>query len=181
MIRTRLVYPLVVAATMGCSRAKDAEPSEAVNQYQVLIPDEHYVLAEFERDQLPAIATVNSALVDFEPKTVFDWHLSIIIDYAHLADQGMPTREENEVVNAFEDQLAALIKADKTKPNALFLARITWNKTRQLLWRVNSPKDADRVLKQLIESKQSPRAFDYHMVHDEKWELARPSLSLLEK
>ena len=58
-----------------------------------------------------------------------------MIDFEDLIDNGMPSKSEREIVDPFGDRLDLLIKGDDLeKPNALFLARITWNKTRKLIW-----------------------------------------------
>ena len=121
---------------------------------------------------MPAVAVVNGALAYFEPKVVFDWHLSIIIDFESLADNSMPTDEERNIVDPFQETLDSHIKSNPEKPNALFLARITWNKTRQLLYRVNTPQLAHEYLQSVIEVEDHPRHFDYQMFHDEEWEQA---------
>ena len=49
-----------------------------MTKYRVLKPDEHYSILEFEDENLPGIAVVNTALKGFEPKEVFCWQLSIL-------------------------------------------------------------------------------------------------------
>lgn len=58
----------------------------------------------------------------FEPKEIFCWQLSIIIDLQDLIENGMPSAKEVQVIDEFGDYLDKEIKgADKAKPNALFL------------------------------------------------------------
>ncbi|MEJ5148475.1 DUF695 domain-containing protein [Sphingobacterium sp. MYb388] len=145
-----------------------------MTDYKVLIPDEFYSLLNFEQDDLPGIAVVNTALREFEPKIVFAWHLSIMIDLEDLIDNGMPSRSEVEVIDNYGDYLDNEIKGpDKEKPNALFLARITWNKTRELIWRVYDPEIANIFLQEIITANSSPRQFDYRIDPDDNWELAK--------
>jgi hypothetical protein len=99
---------------------------------RVIIPDELFGVLEWDEEGLPAICAVNQTIANFEPKAVFGWHLSIIVELSEVAGNGMPTAEEKEVVDALGTLLNAKIKADG---NALFLARITWNRTC-----VSSPK-----------------------------------------
>lgn len=138
--------------------------------YQVLIPDENYYLLNFKKENLPAIAVVNVALKNFEPKEVFDWHLSIILDLEDLVENGMPSKKELELIDRYSDILDGNIKGkDKDKPNALFLARITWNETRQLIWRICDPEIANDYLQTIISDNSSPRAFDFNMEQDVRW------------
>ena len=122
-----------------------------MTDYKVVIPDEKPRIIEFIQDNSPGIAYVNRSLVDFEPKEVFSWHLSIIVEIQDIVENGMPSTKERELLDKFGETLDKNIKgADKQKPNALFLARITWNKTRELIWRVYDPEIADEYLKQIF-------------------------------
>lgn len=146
---------------------------EEEKEFQVQIPEEKYQLLNFEEEELPGIAVVNQALADFEPKEVFSWHCSVIIDIQDQIENGMPSKEEVTILDEFGDFLDDKIKgSDKEKPNALFLARLTWNGTRQLIWRVYDPDMTNEFLTDLIDRKDYPREFDYQMQDDEDWELA---------
>jgi hypothetical protein len=152
-----------------------------MKEFKVLIPDEYYSILDFNQDDLPGVAVINTALRDFEPKEVFAWHLSIMLDFEDLIDNGMPSKAEREIVDPFGDKLDLLIKGDDLeKPNALFLARITWNKTRELIWRVFDPEIADKTLKEIIDNGNPPRQFDYKMEYDENWDLTEWHLKVYE-
>ena len=139
-------------------------------EYRVTIPDEVFAILEWTQDDLPAICVVNQALANFEPKVVFAWHLSIIVDCAELADNGMPTSDEKEILDQIGDYFDAHIKADG---NALFLARITWNGTRQFLYRVYDPEVANALLMDVIDNQKNIRPFDFRMEHDQNWKYAK--------
>ena len=143
-----------------------------MTEYRVSVPDESYVIVDTKREGLPSVVVVNAALVGFEPKVVFNYHLSIIIDFKDLVDNGMPSVAEREIVDPFVDQLDLHVKGDARKPNALFLARVTWNGTRQLLYRVHDPEVVQKYLQNLIENKAHPREFDYRLDPDPTWELS---------
>lgn len=143
-----------------------------MKEFKVLIPDEYYSVLNFRQEDLPGVAVVNSALRDFEPKEVFAWHLSIMLELVDLIDNGMPSRNEVDVIDDYGQFLDDKIKGEnKEKPNALFLARITWNGTRELIWRVYNPEIADKFLKDLIADGNQIREFDYRMENDEEWRL----------
>lgn len=139
-------------------------------EYKVIIPDEAYTMMEWKSESLPCICMLNNALKSFEPKEVFSWHLSVIIDFKDLIDKGMPSVEERDVVDPFCDELDESIKANG---NALFLARETWNATRRLVWRVYDPEVANEYLQSLIKNNSHPRPFDFHMEQDQTWEQAK--------
>ena len=148
--------------------------------FRVVIPEENYRLINFRQEGLPGVMIINEALGDFEPKIVFSWHLSLMIDCEDLIDNGMPSVREREVLDPFGDQLDSVFKgADLQKPNALFLARITWNKTRELIYRVFDPEPAHQYLLKTIEEKTFPRTFDYRMDPDPEWKLAAWHLNAL--
>ena len=143
-----------------------------MTDYIVIIPDEHYQILNFRQDNLPGVAVINSALKTFEPRIVFNWHLSIMFDLEDLIDNGMPSRNEREIIDPYGDFLDNSIKGpNKEKPNALFLARITWNNTRELIWRVCDPEIVHKYLEQIISDNSSPRQFDYRIDPDDEWKL----------
>ena len=149
---------------------KKKEPALKENEIRVVTPEEEYGILEWKEEGLPCIGVLNSALKNFEPKKIFSWHLSLIIDYRELIDNGMPSQKERDIVDPFCDQLDAEIKAGG---NALFLIRETWNGTRRMVWRVYDPEIANQHLQFLLEHHKYPREFDYHMEQDMEWEQAK--------
>ena len=147
-----------------------------MTEHRVVIPEDSYSIIEFRQDDLPGIGAINTALRDFEPKIVFGWHLSLMLQLDDLIENGMPSRAERDTVDRFGDTLDGMLKGnDAAKPNALFLARITWNATRELIWRVFDPEPANDYLQSIINDVAAvrPRAFDFRMDHDPEWELAQ--------
>lgn len=145
----------------------------AMTDYHVIIPKEDHQIIEFRQDGLLGIGVINKALCDFKPRVVFAWHLSLMIQFESLADNGMPSKGEQEVIDPFGNSLDSVFKGDDPdKPNALFLARITWNSTRELIYRVYEPEPPHQYLARLIHEKTSPREFDYRIDNDPDWKLA---------
>ena len=134
------------------------------------IPEEKPELFKFTQDNLPGIVYANSALKSCELKEVFVWHLSIVINLKNLIENGMPSIEEREVVDPFGEELERRVCGNTEKPNALFLARVTWNATREILFRVYDPEVANEYLKEIVSSQSYPREFDYRMEEDFEWE-----------
>ena len=152
------------------SLAVGAKSNMAAQEYHVTIPEEVHAIVQFKQDELPGVAVVNSALVEFEPKVVFSWHFSMLIDAKDLGENGMPTPEEQQVLYDFEDTIDPVVKA---QGNALFLARVTHDGQRQLIYRVHSPEPLNDYLQGLIKSKNHQREFDYRIEPDGSWELAK--------
>jgi hypothetical protein len=146
-----------------------------LNDFRVVIPDESFSIIEFRQQELPGVALINTALRGFEPKVVFAWHLSIMLQLDELIENGMPSPREREIVDDFGDRLDAAIKGDEPdKPNSLFLGQITWNDTRELLWRIFDPEAVNAFLQSILNADADlrPRPMDYRMDHDPEWKLA---------
>ncbi|MFN8254961.1 MAG: DUF695 domain-containing protein [Bacteroidales bacterium] len=144
-----------------------------MKEYRVVIPEEKYQVIEFVQETVSGVAIINSNLKKFEFKKVFAWHCSIWINLENSKKNGMPTTKETEIIKNFSDKLDKKIKGeDKEKPNALFLAKITWNESCEIIWRVFDPEITNIFLKELIDKKEFIRKFDYRIDHDEEWKLA---------
>ena len=142
-------------------------------EYCVIIPDEECRVVEFKQEDLPGIAVINEALSAFQPKIVFAWHLSVMLEFEELIENGMPSKGEREIIDPYGDLFDSVFKGDvPEKPNSLFLARITWNKTRELIYRVCDPEPIDQYLVRVIGNKSHVRQFDYRIDHDPEWKLA---------
>lgn len=142
---------------------------QAPQKYNVVIPKEEYAGLRWEEHKMPAICSVNKALVDFQPKEVFAWHLAIVIENNESQTDGLPTEEEKPVIDQFCAEIASLVTADK---NAMVLAKSSWNGCCQFFFRVFDPEIADEKLQALIKSESQPREFQYHMEHDKDWKFA---------
>ena len=151
---------------LGKIFGKKREPVLNEDEVRIVVPDENFTLVEYKKDELTCVAMVNTGLDGFEHKDIFGWHLSVIIDFEDVIDNGMPSAEEREVVDPFCDELDENIKA---AGNALFLVRETWNKTRRLVWMVYNPEIANKYLQDMIEHESHPRPFDYRMEADKDW------------
>ena len=138
-----------------------------MTDYRVVIPKEVHTLIKFRQRDLPGFVTVNSALKEFEPKIVFSWHLSVLIRYGQLVEDQLPSTDEQNLLYEFEDKFDPLIKA---KGNALFLARVTHDAHREIIWRVHDPEATNSVLREILQTKDYPREFEYRMDEDPRWE-----------
>ena len=138
----------------------------------MFIPEESWSVINFIQEDMPGVGMINTALRSFEGREVFAWHLSLMIELEDLIENGMPSYAEREVIEALESSLTAELIFPSDKPNALFLGRITWNSTRELLWRVFDPDVANQVLQKVLDDKNYRREFDFKMEHDPEWKLA---------
>ena len=138
-----------------------------MDAYRVVIPKEVQTLIKFRQRDLPGFATVNSALKEFEPKIVFSWHLSVLIRCVQLIEDRLPSTDEQNVLYEFEDKIDPVIKA---KGNALFLARVTHDAYREIIWRVHDAEAANSALRAILRTKDYLREFDYRIDQDPRWE-----------
>ena len=97
-----------------------------MKEIRVIIPEEDFIMVKFIQEEFYGIMEINKSLLNFEPREVFSWNLSIMIYFNELDDNNMPTKAENEILLPFEKTIDIQIKGnDKNKPNSLFLAKIT--------------------------------------------------------
>ncbi len=143
----------------------------------ISLPVEEYSIIEFSLDEKPGIMTVNAALKDFEHKNIFAWHLSVIVIYNDHVKDNMPSKAEQELLCKFEETLDENIKKNN---NAVFLASITHNGSRELIWRVYNPELPNDFLHELIEKEDHPRPFEFTLDQDIAWTKARWPLDSLD-
>lgn len=145
-----------------------------MTKIRVKIPKESYQILEFNQQELPGIAVINKSLKSFASKEVFSWHCSIMLHFEKLIENGMPDKSDRTKAEEFEDWLDKEIKGEnQDKPNALFLGRITWNETRELIWRIYDPKKTNKFLSEKIHTNHCILPLDYRIDHDNEWELAQ--------
>lgn len=143
-------------------------------EIRVLIPDEYYQIIKFKQEGKYGIAVINTAIQSEELIEVFYWNCSILIELKNSTENGLPSKEESEILVDFEEYLNKNINGvSEEKPNALFYGRITWNSTRQLIWKVHNPKITNDFLQELIESGNYAFEFDYRIEDDRNWEITK--------
>lgn len=144
---------------------------------RVVFPTPNWVVVEFRQEDRPGVAMVDHALAGFDAKEMFPWHLSMMVQLQDVVENDMPSIEERGVLETVESTLSArLAVSGSSKPNGLLLARITWNGTRELIYRMHDAEAADAALKDIIRTKAHKRPFDYRMEHDPNWSKAAWSL-----
>ncbi len=182
-MRTQLfAIALVVVTLLGINTsAEAAKPSKRTQKPQITLPEESFSVVTFEIDSLPAVAVINAALADFEHKKEFEWNCSLIVECKELGDNGMPTPAEMEILERFEDELSKDLAGDGELPNALFFARITHNGTRQLIWKVHSPKQAYDYLAGVMAEDKYPRDFEFVIERDVDWQMTENLAAMVRK
>lgn len=139
----------------------------------VQLPDEEFVMVDFTQDDESGIAHINIGLKAFiktDAKKAFPWHLSLIMVYTDQIEDKLPSKEEHKKLVVFQQTIDAQLKADG---NALFLASITHNGYRELVWRVHNPYPANDVVHDIIEAEAHPHPFDFKLDEDKEWASAQ--------
>ena len=151
-------------------KTKKEKCSDGMKEVKVVLPEEKYHVVEclYEEDK-PAIIVLNSNLRDFKEKDVFGWTCSLTIYYKDLAQNGMPTHEESDIVLDYVEKLDSAIKGDPDHPNALFVARETCDGQLNVFWQVNDPKPVHQYLQSIIQEESYPREMEYRIEYDGEW------------
>ena len=146
-------------------------------EVEIEYPEPEYALVETSLDKLPAIVVVNKSLQGFQHRDVYGWYLSVIIFASEIAENGMPTSDECQILNVIGDEIEQVVLANY---NALFFARQTWNEVRQLVFYVYNPDEANEALQALLAQANPRRPWEFQMEHDPSWSFGEPYLALLE-
>ena len=154
-----------------------------MKEIRIIIPEEDLWVVSLEpKDDLPVVIGLNRALYKFKYKKVFSWHLSVTVFYEECNNNGFPTKGELEAVSSLEDCLIDSIEThDDGKPNALFLGRVTWDKTREYIYRVYNPEIVNKNLQGIIDDGKYSRDFNFKMEHDKGWVLDKWYFDLKER
>jgi Family of unknown function (DUF695) len=140
---------------------------------RVAIPKESILILQGQSDGMPEMRFVNAALDDIAGSEALPYHLSIIIEMAETVPNGFPTPEETQVLKDFAKEVRANLEADE---NSALLASITWNGTRQLVYRVRDPEAARAYLDTLVNDPAPIRPCEIVMEDDPSWRLAEQYL-----
>lgn len=161
---------LFACFSLAYARKSKDPSSEKQEKVSVAIPEEVFSVVEcMYEDNKPAVVVVNTSLRDFKNRDVFGWTCNLTIEYKDLANNGMPTSEESELVLNWVTQLDSVIKGNQEHPNALFLARETFDGMLDVYWQVYDPEPVHQYLQSIIQEKKYLREMDYRIEQDIQW------------
>lgn len=133
--------------------------------------EDTFTLVNIAGDSLPAIGMFNERLVNFAGKDAYPWNCSVVIKCKDVYTSGLPTDAEAEVLNSFEDYLEVRIADNRDNPNAIFFGRLSWNSTRELIWKVKDPKPVAAFLQSVMDDTSAVREIDFIIEIDKDWKL----------
>jgi hypothetical protein len=113
-----------------------------------------------------AVAMVNLALQNFALRGEFPWHLQLNVQLQAVNRDGLPTFEEAELLNRFEDQVAEALGRDQ---QLHFVARETRRGVRVIHWYLVDPEPAARALRRMIDGKTYERELEFTIRFDPQW------------
>lgn len=144
-----------------------------------VVPEPSYTVIQREDEGAKVYAAVNTTLASFtqEQRGLFSWQLSLILELNTEDDEGLTLPEEAKEIDPFCQQLEIDLRKGG---NAVPLARITWRKTRELLFRVYNPVQADELIQSIIEAESNPRPFSYAIDPDDSWKMSNIYLKQFE-
>jgi hypothetical protein len=119
-----------------------------------------------EKDGHPLVAIIDSSLRDKKARTGFPWFLSISTPLKDPTADGLPTNQEASDLNDWEDLLE---KNYLQGCRFVYVGRVTWNGTRQLLFYLDKPDCVEPKLKMFAHDSPK-RVFDFQCQRDERWE-----------
>lgn len=149
------------------------DKNEAV---QITIPEESFDLIE-STDPKGAKALImrNASLKQHQKDTllkqVFGFYCSINLDYVNVDENNWPTSEEFSIMQDYTESIDQALKVQPDHPNALFVARVTYNGVCQVVWMLNNPEIAIEYLDGIIAKGNQIREFDYSIEKDPEWKL----------
>lgn len=181
-----LTIAVALMTLSGVAEVQAAKPSKKSKKTEatapvVTIPEESFSVVTYTVDEMPAVASINAALANYEHKKYFEWNCSLIVECKELVENGMPSPAEIELLDKFEDELTQNLAGDGEIPNAIFFARITRNGSRQLIWKVHLPKQAYDYLAGVMQSDKYPRNFEFVIERDVDWKMTENLMLMVQE
>lgn len=124
-----------------------------------------FSVLEGEFDGSPVVAMICSDLKNHVGKSTTPWFLGLSTPLSKPTARGLPTAEEAEELNRWEDSVDREIKSQST---SFFVGRVTWQGNRELLYYVNKPDAIVREIQKLIDGRTT-RRFAFRYEQDPEW------------
>ena len=131
------------------------------------MPDEAetFSVMEGESEGYPVVAMVSSRLQGYEKKQSAPWFLSLSTRLLEATPQGLPTANEAEALNQWEDTIE---KEISSRSKFFFVGRVTWKGHRELLYYVQKPKEVAEAIQNLID-RYAVRTCTFRYEQDKDW------------
>jgi hypothetical protein len=127
---------------------------------------EQFSVFQGELDGHPLVAMIDMSLRDCESKASFPWFLSVSIPLINPNKNGLNSDNDASALNAWEDSLETAITAEC---RFVYIGRVTWNGSREVLYYVDKPETLERRLKEPGSALRT-RAFAFRCERDDRWD-----------
>ena len=108
-----------------------------------------FSVLEGECDGYPVVAMISPGLKNYNGKSTTPWFLGLSTSLSKSTAQGLPTTDEAEDLNRWEDTVDREIRS---QGKAIFVGRVSWKANRELLYCVSKPEPIIQRIKQLIDA-----------------------------
>ena len=144
------------------------------NQVMIDIPEEGFAIMEAkDEDGYVSMMVFNTSIWKSRDnavlKSVFGFHCSVILDYKEIDENLWPSHEEFRQMHDITEEMDKAIKFNEQHPNALFVGRIHYKGTCEMIWVVNNPDITAEYLDGIIARNEQLREFEYRIESDREW------------
>lgn len=128
--------------------------------------DRFDVIEHIDDNGYLTFVTANFAYQGYAFKNLFPWFIRVTLPLEEYNENGHPTQEEAEILNAFEDYLESTLKG---RGITHYIGRTTLYKKRELLYYVSDPEQAHLALREVIDDPDTFREFQFAVEKDVAW------------
>ncbi len=116
-------------------------------------------------DGYPIVAMIRSRLKDCREESGTPWFFGLSTKLLYSTLEGLPTAEEADDLNRWEDTIERKISMHC---KYVFAGRVTWKGNRELLYYVDAAELVAKEIQELINAR-AIRTFAFRYEHDPDW------------
>ncbi len=142
---------------------------EFIEKYEGIRIDtdnDSYSLFEFESNDQPIIAVMNTELLNWEKKASHPWILIITMNYDGQDNNGMPNKNCSNLMDKIEEEIMEQLKDSEGYIN---VGRETGNKERLVYFACKEFRTPSRTLYKVIEKYKGDQNIDFDIYKDKYW------------
>lgn len=149
-----------------------SQNGNAMSHYaSIEYPTPQYSVMSAIVDGLPAVVTINGALLSYRHRPEFPIAIVINIDILDVNPNELPTEMEKRMLDQLSDAIEEAVTRGR---NAVFVAQQTWNNERVLLFYAREQEMTKEVLEQLQGHTQTRNKWRFSLELDAAWRRAEP-------
>jgi hypothetical protein len=142
------------------SRKSEGKPVEPI------FPGESFTIFKLNFPDGWGLATANKAYDNYANKSFYAWHVLVELEVIVKNENGHPIDEEALKLNELEEKVNAFLKQSQT---VHFVARITRNGFRDLLFYIDKPTITQQQLSAFCDEVMNERGINLGIQEDPKW------------